>query len=85
MEKKNFALGKTNFIIMGIAFAIIMIGFILMGGSSSTMETFDPSIFSFRRIVIGPNLCWVGYILMIVGILVKDKNKQAAETNTINE
>ena len=75
MKKNNFALGKTNFIIMGIAFFIIVLGFVLMGGSSSTMETFDPSIFSFRRIVIAPNLCFVGYILMIVGILIKDKNK----------
>ncbi|MEG2947026.1 MAG: DUF3098 domain-containing protein, partial [Bacteroidales bacterium] len=44
MEKKNFALGKRNFIVMGIAFAIVLIGFALMTGSSSTMETFDPSI-----------------------------------------
>lgn len=75
MEKKNFALGKANFIVMGIAFAIVLIGFALMTGSSSTMETFDPSIFGFRRAVLGPNLCFVGYILMIAGILVKDKSK----------
>ncbi|MDO5570201.1 MAG: DUF3098 domain-containing protein [Bacteroidales bacterium] len=76
MDKKNFALGKSNFIVMAIAFAFIILGFILMGGSSSTMEAFDPSIFSFRRIVIAPNLCFVGYILMLVGILIKDKNKE---------
>lgn len=75
MEKKNFALGKTNFIVIGIAFAVILLGFALMAGSSSTMEVFDPSIFSFRRIVAGPNLCFFGYILMIVGILIKDKSK----------
>lgn len=75
MEKKNFALGKVNFIVMGIAFAIVLIGFALMTGSSSTMETFDPSIFSFRRVVLGPNLCFIGYILMIAGILIKDKQK----------
>jgi Protein of unknown function (DUF3098). len=76
MDNKNFALGKTNFIVMAIAFAFIILGFILMGGSPSTMETFNPSIFSFRRIVIAPNLCFVGYILMLVGILIKDRNKK---------
>lgn len=76
MEKKNFALGKMNFIVMGIAFVIVMIGFALMTGSSSTMESYDPSIFSFRRIVIAPNLCFLGYILMIAGILIKDKSKE---------
>ncbi|MEG1587031.1 MAG: DUF3098 domain-containing protein [Bacteroidales bacterium] len=79
MEKKNFALGKKNFIVMGIAFAIVLIGFALMTGSSSTMETFDPSIFSFRRVVAGPNLCFIGYILMIAGILIKDKKKEEEE------
>ena len=75
MENKNFALGKANYIVMAIAFFLIVLGFALMTGSSSTMETFDPSIFSFRRIVASPNICFVGYVLMIVGILVKDKNK----------
>ena len=75
-------MGKNNFIVMGIAFAFIIIGFALMTGSSSTMEHFDPSIFSFRRIVAGPNLCFFGYILMIIGILIKDKRKN--ETNDLD-
>lgn len=79
MEKKNFALGKRNFIVMGIAFAIVLTGFALMTGSSSTMETFDPSIFSFRRVVVGPNMCFIGYILMIAGILIKDKRNGTTE------
>lgn len=75
MEKSKLALGKTNFIVIGIAFALVILGFALMTGSSSTMERFDPDIFSFRRIVVGPNLCFAGYVLIIVGILIKDKSK----------
>ena len=75
MENKNFALGKANYIVMSIAFCLIVLGFALMTGSSSTMENFDPSIFSFRRIVAAPNICFAGYVLMVVGILIKDKNK----------
>ena len=79
MKKSQFALGRINFIVMGIAFFMIILGFILMNGSGSTMQEFDPSIFSTRRIVIAPNLCFAGYILMIVGILLKDKSKYKKE------
>ena len=79
MKKNQFALGRLNFIIMAIAFALVIFGFALMTGSSSTMEEFDPSIFSTRRIVMAPNICFAGYILMIVGILVKDKSKYKNE------
>ena len=30
MENKNFALGKSNYIVIGIAFLLIVIGFALM-------------------------------------------------------
>ena len=75
MENKNFALGKSNYIVIGIAFLLVVIGFEPMPGSSSTMEVFDPSMFRFRRIVAAPNICFAGYILMIVGIMIKGKKK----------
>jgi hypothetical protein len=43
-----------------------------MSGSGSTEQTFNPDIFSFRRIVVAPVLCLIGYLLIIVGILKKD-------------
>jgi formate hydrogenlyase subunit 3/multisubunit Na+/H+ antiporter MnhD subunit len=82
MERKRFALGKQNYILMGIAGALVLLGFVLMMGSSSTMETYDPSIFSFRRIVAGPNLCFFGYVLMIVGIIWKGKEEPQASVET---
>lgn len=79
MEKKNFALSKINFIICGVAFAIVILGFILMTGPASSIETgFEPDIFSTRRIVVAPMLCFFGFLLMIVGILFpKDKIKSS--------
>ena len=47
----------------------IVIGYILMSGTSSSAQSFNPDIFSPRRIVIAPMLCLAGYLLMIVGIL----------------
>ena len=50
MDKRNLALGRTNFVLLGIGFAIVVIGFVLMSGGSSTETAFNPDIFSVRRI-----------------------------------
>lgn len=72
MDKKDFALGKINYIICGVAFAVILIGFFLMTGPASSIEGgFEPDIFSSRRIVVAPMACFFGFLLMIVGILYK--------------
>lgn len=76
MNKKDFAFGKTNYIICAISVLIIIIGFCLMTGSASSIEGgFDPDIFSTRRIVVAPMTCFFGFLLMIVGILYSDKKK----------
>lgn len=80
----RLCLGKINFIIMGIAALIILIGFILMGGEGSTPEHFNPDVFSTRRTVIAPNICFFGYLLMIVGILVKGKRGKARDEEPEN-
>ena len=74
MDRKDFALGKINYIICGVAFAVILIGFFLMTGPASNIEGgFEPDIFSSRRIVVAPMACFFGFLLMIVGILYKGK------------
>lgn len=65
-------LQKINFIIMGIAFAVIIIGFALMLGPASG-EQYNPDIFSVRRITVGPMIALFGFILMVVGILYRPK------------
>ncbi len=80
MNKKDFALGKINYIICGVAFAIVIIGFFLMTGPSSSIESgFQPDIFSSRRIVIAPMACFFGFLLMIVGILYKAKSDETTK------
>ncbi len=77
VQPKNFALSKINFIIMGVAVLIIIIGFALMTGPSTTMEGgFEPDIFSARRIKVAPLTCFIGFMIMIVGILYPDKNRK---------
>ena len=71
----KFCLGKINFIIMGIAALMIIVGFMLTWGETSTPDHFNPDVFSDRRVVYGPNLCFLGYILVIVGIIFPNRKK----------
>lgn len=80
MAKKDFAFGKENFILIAIAVVCIVIGFILMsGGGSEDGVSFNPEIFSARRVVVAPILTMIGFILVIVGILKNSKGKEIAE------
>lgn len=74
--KEKFALGKTNFILIGIGVVIIIAGLLLMTGPSSTETHFEPDIFSTRRIVVAPIVCFVGFVFMIFAIMFKSKNKE---------
>ena len=70
----KFPFSKINFILMGVAFAIIVLGFVLMYGSS-TEVAFNPDVFSFRRVTVAPIVCMLGFVLMIVAIMWKPKNR----------
>lgn len=70
-DERPFA--KRNFIMMGGCIALIILGFILMSGGGSQDTSFNPEIFSTRRIVIGPLLAFLGFLLMAFAILWKPK------------
>ena len=78
MDKRNFAFGRMNFILLAIGMAIVIIGFILMGGDSSTEEAFNPNIFSARRVKVAPIVCLLGFVSMIYAVVYKHKEKEAA-------
>ena len=71
----NLAFTKKNYILLAIGMVIIIAGMILMSGSGSTEEAFNPDIFSVRRIKVAPAVCFVGFIFIIFGIMAKSKNK----------
>lgn len=71
MDKRNFAFDRMNFILLAAGMAVIIVGFILMSGAGSTEETFNPDIFSARRIKVAPLVCFAGFVFMIYGILHK--------------
>ena len=67
-------LPKLNLILIAISLAIIVIGFALMAGEPSG-EVYNPDIFSFRRITVGPMISLFGFISMIFAILYHPKKK----------
>lgn len=67
---RRMPLQKGNFIAMAIAGALIVVGFILMLGDSSTTESFNPDIFSTRRIVVGPCIAFIGFVAMAAAIII---------------
>jgi hypothetical protein len=54
---------------------IIVLGFALMTGEPSGATEYNPDIFSFRRITVGPMISLFGFMLMIIAILFKSKKK----------
>ena len=73
MDKRNFAFSKTNYILLIAGMVIVIIGFILMSGGSSTEEAFNPDIFSDRRIKVGPMISLLGFISILGAIMWKPK------------
>ena len=76
MDKRNFAFGRMNFILLAIGMAIVIIGFILMGGDGSTESAYNPDIFSVRRIKAAPIVCLIGFVSMIYAVVYKSKEKE---------
>ncbi len=75
IQETGFALGKENYKLMAIGFAIIVIGFILLsGGGSDDPNVFSEELFSFRRLTIAPILLFVGFVFEIYAIMKKPKN-----------
>lgn len=73
MEKSNLAFGRMNFILLAVGMAVVIIGFILMSGDSSTVEAYNPDIFSARRIKVAPVVCLIGFVTMIYAVVHKSK------------
>jgi len=79
MEKKDFAFGRMNFILLAVGMVVVIIGFILMSGDSSTEEAYNPDIFSTRRIVVAPVVCLLGFLSMIYAVVHKSKDKEVSK------
>lgn len=77
--------GRINYICMGGCIALIVVGFLLMCGSSSVEGGFNPDIFSTRRIVVGPLLAFLGFLLMAFAIVISPDRKRGKSHEAVSE
>ena len=73
MDMKELAFDKMNYILLAVGMAVVVLGVILMSGSGSTETSYDPDIFSARRIKVAPVVCLVGFVSMIYAVIRKPK------------
>lgn len=83
--KRNLAFGRVNFILLGISMALVIIGFILMSGDSSTAKAFNPDIFSPMRIKVAPVVCLIGFLSMIGAVMYRSKDDTTTNLDELND
>ena len=74
MDKRDFAFGRMNYILLAVGMAVVIIGFLLMSGSGSSDTTYNPDIFSARRIKVAPVVCLLGFVSMIYAVVHRSKS-----------
>ncbi|ERT62066.1 PF11297 family protein [Prevotella sp. BV3P1] len=79
MDRRNFAFDKVNFMLLAVGMVIVIIGFLLMSGGGSTETSYNPDIFSVRRIKVAPVVCFIGFVSMIYAIVRRPKDKHVEE------
>jgi uncharacterized membrane protein len=77
-ESHKFVFDKSNYRFLFIGLALNIIGFILMvGGAAESKDVFNAeTLFSHTRITVAPILIVTGYIVIIYGIIKKNKSSQ---------
>ncbi|SFE73995.1 Protein of unknown function [Thermophagus xiamenensis] len=77
------ALDKINYQLLAVAFVIVVIGFLLMTGSSNDdPRVFNEDIYSFRRITLAPIVVLFGFLFGIYAILKKPSDENSTEKNS---
>lgn len=70
--------GKKNYLLITVSVLLIIFGFVLMSGGGSTDGiTFNPEIFSARRIIVAPIISLFGFLLMIYAIMANPNGKKS--------
>ena len=72
-DKKDFAFGRMNYILLAVGMLVVVLGFILMSGDASTTDAYNPDIFSARRTKVAPVVCLLGFVSMIYAVVHKPK------------
>jgi len=71
----GFAFGKKNYMILAVGLLLLVIGYLLMsGGAATSAEEFNAEeLFSARRITLAPMVVLLGYVVVGVAIMYREK------------
>ena len=80
-EEMDMAFTATNYRLLLIGLAIVVVGFILMsGGGNGDPNNFDAEeIFSPRRITVAPIVTLIGYLFVVYAILKRTSGNDQAQ------
>ncbi|MSP69071.1 MAG: DUF3098 domain-containing protein [Bacteroidetes bacterium] len=75
-NNNTFAFGKENYLFISIGVCVLAVGYMLMiGGGAETPDTFNPEIFSTRRVTVAPITLLIGFGIVLYGIMRKPKSQ----------
>ena len=67
VSQESFVFGKSNYRLLLLSIAVVIIGFVLMAG--------ETNIYEFRKIVLAPIVVLAGFAIGFVAILKKPAQK----------
>lgn len=74
----TFPFQKENYYLLIAGVVLAILGFMLMsGGASDDPNVYNPEVFSFRRITLGPIFVIGGYVVVLLAILRKSKGESS--------
>lgn len=78
-SQDTFLFSKTNYALMAIGLAVVLLGFYIMsGGNDPDLTKFNDAIFSQRRIFWAPLIVLTGFIVEVVAIFYVPRSRRKA-------
>ena len=79
LSSTRFRMPRFNLLLIAAGFLVILAGLLLMMyGPVSGEGTFEPEIFSTRRIVVAPLVIFFGFLSIVVAVFWKGRSDEAS-------